>query len=553
MFEPPPIYFEGKRYVLVHDLWAGLHEGRKLSASEALWQLERMLRDVNAHHALQQMHAELSGSYAGFASDAQLLQRIEQELSGPSGLGGYVLVECADFLPKPKRVVREESREEREVRRVDALLGQLGKGDLSHNSRDYLLVRAQEHEFVPERKRYEAVEKNEARKALAEMAQDTKRPVKQREALEALLKDFDRTPPNPHTELVLLRRYRLRVIAEAEAPAAITPSALRKLKDPHWIEVELLDDNGQPVPNQRVLLVHEDGSEKSLVSDVEGRVRWEPIAPGSVSVRLPDLDADLWQALGGPSAQPVQETTSYTQYIVKRGDNLSRIARAHGLKGWKKLWDDPKNEPLRKKRKDPNILRPGDIVMVPGKTVQEAVRAVDGVCKLRVAPPESIVLRVVLQDHNQLPFVDEPYRAEPVPGGGSFAPCEGVTDASGIAKLKLPPHVREVRVALTKRGLAWNFLVSGLPLDPDAGQGDAMSLATPEDIYATQLALNALGFPCGKPSGVVDARTRDALSLFLRETQDAPSQDASADPSRRDSKVMLADLPLSDLHDLYMA
>lgn len=244
----------------------------------------------------------------------------------------------------------------------------------------------------------------------------------------------------------------------------------------------------------------------------------------------------------------MQQASGYTKYIVKRGDNLSRIARNHGLKGWKKLWEDPKNEPLRNKRKDPNILRPGDEVMVPGKSVQEVLRAVDGVYKVQVEPPERITLSVVLQDHNQLPFVDELYIAEPVPGGGSFAPCEGVTDGSGTVELILPSHVREVRVALSKRRLQWDFMVADLTIDPDAGQGDAMSLATPEDIHTTQLALNALGFPCGKPSGVVDTRTRDALALFLRQ-----SQESYAEPVEHAPKVMLAQLPLSDLTKLYTA
>lgn len=53
MFDSPAIYFEGKRYVLVRDFWAGQHEGRKLSGHEALWLLERMLRDVNAYDALR--------------------------------------------------------------------------------------------------------------------------------------------------------------------------------------------------------------------------------------------------------------------------------------------------------------------------------------------------------------------------------------------------------------------------------------------------------------------------------------------------------------------
>ncbi|MDI7259578.1 MAG: peptidoglycan-binding protein [Thermodesulfobacteriota bacterium] len=58
------------------------------------------------------------------------------------------------------------------------------------------------------------------------------------------------------------------------------------------------------------------------------------------------------------------------EYKVKQGDCISSIATRHGL-FWEKVWNHPKNAKLKEKRKDPNILYPGDVVFVPDKDKKE--------------------------------------------------------------------------------------------------------------------------------------------------------------------------------------
>jgi N-acetylmuramoyl-L-alanine amidase len=54
-----------------------------------------------------------------------------------------------------------------------------------------------------------------------------------------------------------------------------------------------------------------------------------------------------------------------TTHIVRQGDYLGKIAHDHGAEDWKTIWNAPENAELRKLRKDPNILLPGDRVVVP--------------------------------------------------------------------------------------------------------------------------------------------------------------------------------------------
>jgi hypothetical protein len=53
-----------------------------------------------------------------------------------------------------------------------------------------------------------------------------------------------------------------------------------------------------------------------------------------------------------------------TDYIVQPGDCISSLAGARGLK-WDTVWNHPKNAQLKAKRKDPNVLMPGDVIYLP--------------------------------------------------------------------------------------------------------------------------------------------------------------------------------------------
>jgi len=52
-------------------------------------------------------------------------------------------------------------------------------------------------------------------------------------------------------------------------------------------------------------------------------------------------------------------------YTVVRGDNLTAIARRFGLKTWQELYNNPENAAFRAKRPNPNLIFPGDLLMVP--------------------------------------------------------------------------------------------------------------------------------------------------------------------------------------------
>ncbi len=52
-------------------------------------------------------------------------------------------------------------------------------------------------------------------------------------------------------------------------------------------------------------------------------------------------------------------------YSVRPGDNLSAIAKSHGYRDWTVVYKSRCNRKLRELRPDPNLILPGDTVMLP--------------------------------------------------------------------------------------------------------------------------------------------------------------------------------------------
>ena len=76
-----------------------------------------------------------------------------------------------------------------------------------------------------------------------------------------------------------------------------THSANEENKDKtHWIEIELVDDVGQPVPGEAVEVKCPDGSLASGTTDKNGKVRVENLDPGNCDICFVNLDKDAWES-----------------------------------------------------------------------------------------------------------------------------------------------------------------------------------------------------------------------------------------------------------------
>jgi hypothetical protein len=63
-----------------------------------------------------------------------------------------------------------------------------------------------------------------------------------------------------------------------------------------WVGIQLEDEDGEPVPGQRVRIKLADGSMRESVSDDKGRIRLDGIPQGNCQVEFVGIDASDWRA-----------------------------------------------------------------------------------------------------------------------------------------------------------------------------------------------------------------------------------------------------------------
>lgn len=67
--------------------------------------------------------------------------------------------------------------------------------------------------------------------------------------------------------------------------------------DPHFIEFQLLDEKGDPVPGEPFRVRLPDKSLRTGTLDNEGKVRFEKICAGQANITFTGLDEKEWKPL----------------------------------------------------------------------------------------------------------------------------------------------------------------------------------------------------------------------------------------------------------------
>jgi hypothetical protein len=77
-----------------------------------------------------------------------------------------------------------------------------------------------------------------------------------------------------------------------DAASAVQPCPLPK----HWIEIELIGEDGKGVPDQAYVIVAPDGKEYPGCTDARGYGRLDGIPGGNCKVSFTELDQDAWES-----------------------------------------------------------------------------------------------------------------------------------------------------------------------------------------------------------------------------------------------------------------
>lgn len=143
-----------------------------------------------------------------------------------------------------------------------------------------------------------------------------------------------------------------------------------------FVIVETVNEKGEPVAQVRCEVLLANGEVRSLYTDGQGKAGLDPIPQGRVHIRLPELDGAAWWPAEGASSNAVDRGRK-SAHVLRQGECLARLAHAHGLTGWKKLWAADENKALRDKRKLASLVRAGDEVAIPARKVHEILRPTD--------------------------------------------------------------------------------------------------------------------------------------------------------------------------------
>ena len=185
----------------------------------------------------------------------------------------------------------------------------------------------------------------------------------------------------------------------------------------------------------------------------------------------------------------------FTTFAVKQGDCISSIAARAGLL-WQTVWKHPRNAELRERRKDPNILFPGDQLAVPKKRIKHVSRPTEAEHTfVKLGTPAKMKLRLL---HEGEPRASLPYVCSI---DGKLQ--NGKTDADGYLMIFIPPNAvtGKLFVQNEKGEIEDEYLLQLGHLDPLT------------EINGVQKRLRNLGFEC-EVTGQLDEQTKAAVTMF---------------------------------------
>lgn len=178
------------------------------------------------------------------------------------------------------------------------------------------------------------------------------------------------------------------------------------------------------------------------------------------------------------------------EHQVQQGESIAAIAGRYGLLP-ETIWQDGANADLRQRRGSPNILHPGDVIVIPDKRLRQESAATEQRARFKRHTRQAR-LRLRLVDGDQ-PRADADYLLE-IDGKS----IRGRTDGDGVLDQPLPPGARSGTLTMGTEVLPLDF-----------GHIDPIT-----EVSGVQGRLNNLGFACGEPDGVVGEPTREALRAF---------------------------------------
>ena len=160
------------------------------------------------------------------------------------------------------------------------------------------------------------------------------------------------------------------------------------------------------------------------------------------------------------------------------------------------VWNYSANKDLKKLRKDPNILLPGDIVIVPDLRVKEVSESTNQVHKFQVKnSPAKLKLRIL---KGAEPRAGEPF----VLVIDGVEKDRGTISSDGNIQISILPNAKKGKLTVGEGENQEIYELNVGHLDPI------------DSISGVKSRLNNIGFDCGKLNNEMDEETKTAVKNF---------------------------------------
>jgi len=200
-----------------------------------------------------------------------------------------------------------------------------------------------------------------------------------------------------------------------------------------------------------------------------------------------------------------------TKVEVEQGDCISSIAFEKGFFP-DTIWNHQANAELKQKRKDPNVLLPGDVVTIPDKRLKIVDRPTGAMHRFRLkSVPKKLRVQITF---NNKPMGGAGYKID-IDGKKK----EGKTDSGGWLTQPILPDAKIAKIVF-ENGLEYELNLGQLdPVDEAAGvqqrlyslgfyRGEINQVMNEETVDALRVFQNTYGI---EPTGVADAKTKAQL------------------------------------------
>jgi hypothetical protein len=190
-------------------------------------------------------------------------------------------------------------------------------------------------------------------------------------------------------------------------------------------------------------------------------------------------------------------------YTVKQGDHVPGMAWRSGFSDYRVIWNHPNNAELKNKRRNPNVLFPGDSLYIPDLAVKEYPRPTDQMHKF-VVNRTNLRLRMTLRDQYEKPIAN--------------APCILIVDSEshhltsdgdGKLELMIPPSAGASRLVIQDTD---QTPYGGITIPIKIGYLDPV-----DEVTGQQARLSSLGYFTGDIDGEEGPKFETAVEEFQCE------------------------------------